>query len=106
MQAVQAHGFRVVKIKVTSISALSVRLMSQSGVVLSRVIHVEIHDVTIVLSLSGFHEAVGDVLALSVSTPKHLKEIGLLDEVTDDAGEKHEVTIYNTIINFFRFCFI
>ncbi|XP_064597980.1 angiotensin-converting enzyme-like [Liolophura sinensis] len=32
----------------------------------------------------GFHEAVGDVLALSVSTPKHLKEIGLLDNVTED----------------------
>uniref|UniRef100_A0A673VXS9 Angiotensin-converting enzyme n=1 Tax=Salmo trutta TaxID=8032 RepID=A0A673VXS9_SALTR len=27
----------------------------------------------------GFHEAIGDVLALSVATPQHLKEIGLLD---------------------------
>ncbi|XP_071528879.1 angiotensin-converting enzyme-like [Panulirus ornatus] len=27
----------------------------------------------------GFHEALGDVLSLSVSTPKHLKQIGLLD---------------------------
>lgn len=34
----------------------------------------------------GFHEAVGDVLSLSVSTPKHLHTIGLLDQVTDDAG--------------------
>lgn len=32
----------------------------------------------------GFHEAVGDVLALSVATPDHLKKIGLLDEVSDD----------------------
>ncbi|XP_038076505.1 angiotensin-converting enzyme-like [Patiria miniata] len=32
----------------------------------------------------GFHEAVGDTLALSVSTPKHLKAVGLLDEVQDD----------------------
>ncbi|CAH1773416.1 unnamed protein product [Owenia fusiformis] len=32
----------------------------------------------------GFHEAVGDVMSLSVSTPKHLKEIGLLEEVVDD----------------------
>ncbi|GBN45332.1 Angiotensin-converting enzyme [Araneus ventricosus] len=32
----------------------------------------------------GFHEAIGDVLALSVSTPKHLQSIGLLDEVADD----------------------
>ncbi|KAJ8284556.1 hypothetical protein COCON_G00034060 [Conger conger] len=29
----------------------------------------------------GFHEAIGDVLALSVSTPKHLNSIGLLDKV-------------------------
>ncbi|KAM6951413.1 angiotensin-converting enzyme isoform 2-T2 [Aplochiton taeniatus] len=33
----------------------------------------------------GFHEAIGDVLSLSVSTPRHLKEIGLLATVTDDA---------------------
>ncbi|XP_035658126.1 angiotensin-converting enzyme-like [Branchiostoma floridae] len=32
----------------------------------------------------GFHEAVGDLLALSVSTPKHLQSIGLLDTVEDD----------------------
>ena len=34
----------------------------------------------------GFHEAVGDVLALSVSTPTHLETIGLLDEAVDDPG--------------------
>uniref|UniRef100_P12821-2 Isoform Somatic-2 of Angiotensin-converting enzyme n=1 Tax=Homo sapiens TaxID=9606 RepID=P12821-2 len=32
----------------------------------------------------GFHEAIGDVLALSVSTPEHLHKIGLLDRVTND----------------------
>ncbi|XP_078487135.1 angiotensin-converting enzyme-like [Ciona intestinalis] len=32
----------------------------------------------------GFHEAVGDTLALSVSTPKHLNKIGLLDKVEED----------------------
>nr|CAB3219680.1 angiotensin-converting enzyme-like [Phallusia mammillata] len=32
----------------------------------------------------GFHEAVGDTLALSVSTPKHLLEINLLDSVETD----------------------
>lgn len=32
----------------------------------------------------GFHEAVGDSLALSVRTPKHLHKIGLLDSVVDD----------------------
>lgn len=39
--------------------------------------------------LLGFHEAIGDVLALSVSTPKHLQSIGLLDEVADDPGNKN-----------------
>lgn len=34
----------------------------------------------------GFHEAIGDVLALSVSTPAHLHKIGLLDHVTNDIG--------------------
>uniref|UniRef100_A0A452URE9 Angiotensin-converting enzyme n=1 Tax=Ursus maritimus TaxID=29073 RepID=A0A452URE9_URSMA len=32
----------------------------------------------------GFHEAIGDVLALSVSTPAHLYKIGLLDNVSND----------------------
>ncbi|XP_071103349.1 angiotensin-converting enzyme-like [Haliotis cracherodii] len=33
----------------------------------------------------GFHEAVGDVLALSVATPKHLQKLGLLTNVEEDA---------------------
>jgi hypothetical protein len=41
---------------------------------------------------AGFHEAVGDVMSLSVSTPKHLKEIGLL-EGDASAGEDYEATI-------------
>ncbi|XP_008300961.1 angiotensin-converting enzyme [Stegastes partitus] len=32
----------------------------------------------------GFHEAIGDVLALSVATPKHLQSIGLLDKVENN----------------------
>lgn len=32
----------------------------------------------------GFHEAVGDVIALSVSTPKHLRVMGLLEDGPDD----------------------
>ncbi|KAA0202903.1 hypothetical protein HAZT_HAZT011951 [Hyalella azteca] len=32
----------------------------------------------------GFHEAVGDSLALSVRTPKHLHKIGLLEQIVDD----------------------
>lgn len=34
----------------------------------------------------GFHEAIGDVLALSVSTPKHLQSIGLLENVESNSG--------------------
>uniref|UniRef100_F6S8L7 Angiotensin-converting enzyme n=1 Tax=Ornithorhynchus anatinus TaxID=9258 RepID=F6S8L7_ORNAN len=33
----------------------------------------------------GFHEAIGDVLSLSVLTPGHLKTLGLLDNVTEDS---------------------
>uniref|UniRef100_A0A3B3XNX1 Angiotensin-converting enzyme n=1 Tax=Poecilia mexicana TaxID=48701 RepID=A0A3B3XNX1_9TELE len=32
----------------------------------------------------GFHEAIGDVMSLSVSTPKHLHEINLLESVATD----------------------
>ncbi|KAL0832496.1 hypothetical protein ABMA28_000715 [Loxostege sticticalis] len=32
----------------------------------------------------GFHEAVGDVIALSVATPKHLRVVGLLEDGPDD----------------------
>ena len=35
----------------------------------------------------GFHEAVGDTIALSVMTPEHLKEIKLLNDYYDDEGE-------------------
>ncbi|KAK9731649.1 Angiotensin-converting enzyme [Popillia japonica] len=35
---------------------------------------------------SGFHEAVGDVISLSVSTPKHLQKIGLLNQTNLDAA--------------------
>ncbi|XP_069675481.1 angiotensin-converting enzyme-like isoform X2 [Periplaneta americana] len=31
----------------------------------------------------GFHEAVGDTIALSVSTPQHLEKVGLLQNYTD-----------------------
>ena len=35
---------------------------------------------------SGFHEAIGDVLALSVSTPEHMEKIGLLPDYVPDPG--------------------
>ena len=42
----------------------------------------------------GFHEAVGDVIALSVSTPNHLRKIGLLNDTTDDPGNCLASPIY------------
>lgn len=34
----------------------------------------------------AFHEAVGDVVGLSVQTPRHLQRLGLLNNITDDYG--------------------
>lgn len=36
----------------------------------------------------GFHEAIGDVLALSVSTPKHLHNLNLLSSEGGGYGER------------------
>lgn len=36
----------------------------------------------------GFHEAVGDTMSLSVSTPQHLAKIGLLNDFKPDEGMK------------------
>lgn len=45
----------------------------------------------------GFHEAVGDVLALSVQTPKHMEKIGLLNNyVQDDASDINQ--LYQTAL--------
>ena len=38
--------------------------------------------VNIFKSLTGFHEAIGDTMALSVQTPAHLQSIGLLSNVS------------------------
>ena len=34
----------------------------------------------------GFHEAVGDTIALSVMVPRHLQKIDLLDNLDEDKG--------------------
>jgi len=36
----------------------------------------------------GFHEAVGELMSMCVSTPKHLYAIGLLEELLEDRGEE------------------
>jgi hypothetical protein len=41
--------------------------------------------------ISGFHEAIGDVMALSVSTPGHLKTIGLLKDMKNTYGKKSQL---------------
>lgn len=41
----------------------------------------------------GFHEALSDSIILSVSTPRHLHRIGLLNNITDDYGEIHKLLI-------------
>jgi peptidyl-dipeptidase A len=40
----------------------------------------------------GFHEALGDVITLSVMTPQHLKKINLLDDFIEDDGFKIFIT--------------
>ena len=35
----------------------------------------------------GFHEALGDLMTLSVGTPAHLHKIKLLDKYVDDEGK-------------------
>lgn len=42
----------------------------------------------IIISIVGFHEAIGDVFALSASTPKHLEKIGLLKDYEYDEEAK------------------
>ena len=34
----------------------------------------------------GFHEAIGDTMALSATTPKHLHAIGLIETLVEDSG--------------------
>ena len=37
-------------------------------------------------STVGFHEAIGDVMELSVSTPEHLFEVGLFPDYEPNPG--------------------
>ncbi|KAK7082147.1 hypothetical protein SK128_006172, partial [Halocaridina rubra] len=56
----------------------------------------------------GFHEAVGDTLALSVATPKHLHKIGLLETLNEDE-EANINFLLETAINkivFLPFAFV
>ena len=37
----------------------------------------------------GFHEAIGDTIALSVENPKHLKSVGLLYTIGNNTGKSY-----------------
>ena len=39
--------------------------------------------------MTGFHEAVGDTISLSVCTPQHLSKVGLIDKIEDNKGFKY-----------------
>lgn len=45
----------------------------------------------------GFHEAVGDVLSLSVSSPKHLEKVGLLKDFVYDSETKINQLYYTAL---------
>jgi hypothetical protein len=34
----------------------------------------------------GFHEAIGELMSMSVATTKHLQSVGLLEALEDDPG--------------------
>lgn len=36
------------------------------------------------ISFKGFHEAIADAIALSISTPRHLQNLGLVQKSVDD----------------------
>ncbi len=40
---------------------------------------------------SGFHEAIGDAIALALYTPEHLHSIGLLDSVPQSEGYMQKI---------------
>lgn len=44
----------------------------------------------------GFHEAIGELMSMSVSTKKHLHTVGLLKDIEDDPGA-HFTAIQMTI---------
>jgi hypothetical protein len=57
----------------------------------------------------GFHEAIGDVMALSVATPKHLSKIGLLNDYTPSTETDLNFlmkTALEKVLNIFQFTFL
>lgn len=60
--------------------------------------HLELRIQFIILfNVSGFHEAVGDTIALSVSSPKHLRRVGLVKGEAED--EQTEINQLYKMVN-------
>ena len=38
---------------------------------------------------NGFQESIGDAIALSITTPKYLHDLGLIDQIHSDKGNLH-----------------
>lgn len=55
----------------------------------------------------AFHDAIGDVIALSVSTPKHLQTLGLVQKSIDDVA--HDINFLFSLamdkVNMIKFHF-
>ena len=52
----------------------------------SRIMDWSIDYVVLWKMVAAFHEAVGDVISLSVTTPEHLHKIGLLESLINETG--------------------
>ena len=50
----------------------------------------------------AFHEAVGDTMSLSVSTPQHLAKIGLLEDFKPDEGKSARVPQSDAFLTTFK----
>ncbi len=48
---------------------------------------------------SGFHEAIGELMAMAAATPRHLHKLGLMKElVEDDEQVRNKIYSTNVII--------
>merc|ERR1719350_149615 len=47
----------------------------------------------------GFHEAIGDLMTLSVMTPRHLKKINLLDKIVEDKEQEINFLLFSALRN-------
>lgn len=58
-------------------------------------VSLEIQIVQWLFSFAAFHDALGDTIALSISTPKHLQTLGLIQRPVDDTA--HDINFLFTL---------